>query len=690
MKVRFIIFITAAFFILQACHKNSPLVQGETILTNRVIKKGTYYLKSDGLERPAMIISGNDIVIDFNGSTIIGDTNYLKPNEFTGLGIKVVNGNNITIKNVILRGFKTGLLADSIAGLKIEKCDFSYNYRPKLKSIREREDLSDWLSYHDNEKDQWNEYGAGIYLKNCKKVTIRDNHISQNQNALLLVGTDSSTITNNTFVYNSGLGLGLYRSTHNTIMHNCLDFNVRGYSHGFYRRGQDSAGALFYEQSSNNIFAYNSATHSGDGFFLYAGNETIESGVGGCNNNIIAYNDFSYAPTNGIEVTFSSNIIIGNKMVDCRYGIWGGYSYETIISDNYFERNSFGIAIEHGNTNTIINNEFNGDEVGIQLWERGSQPSDWGFATHRNISSRDYIIFNNYFSNVVKEYDIKNTVGIDSLGVQSNKNPLPKPLKGGINAEQFISSEGRDKILINEWGPYNFEYPLLWLIDISLDTFTFVVLGPNGLWKESNSSGYNAISSISGRMGDTIMIMRDLNEDLLEINLIYDGSDFIDQYGINQSGINHAFQFRKYEKVIEWDVKWYTYEDKNDPLIHYNAFIKLKNGIPGYSDKTLDLAYTWWRSPGGNIEPDHFGTFAKASANFTKGKYLIQITSDDGLRFYVDGVRKIDHWDIHVPATDSLEIDLSGQHIFELEHFEGEGFSTLDFRIELMNNFRDK
>ena len=80
---------------------------------------------------------------------------------------------------------------------------------------------------------------------------------------------------NNEINFNSGIGMGLYRSNRNRIMHNKLDWNVRGYSHGFYSRGQDSAGILVYEQSNENIFAHNSATHSGDGFFLWAGQTTM-------------------------------------------------------------------------------------------------------------------------------------------------------------------------------------------------------------------------------------------------------------------------------------------------------------------------------------------------------------------------------------------------------------------------------
>ena len=54
-------------------------------------------------------------------------------------------------------------------------------------------------------------------------------------------------------------------------MYNRLIFNVRGYSHGVYNRGQDSAGILVYEQSNNNLFYKNNVTHGGDGFFFWAG-----------------------------------------------------------------------------------------------------------------------------------------------------------------------------------------------------------------------------------------------------------------------------------------------------------------------------------------------------------------------------------------------------------------------------------
>jgi parallel beta-helix repeat protein len=279
--------------------------------------------------------------------------------NFTGLSILVKKGSkNITIKNAEIHGYKVAILADSVKNITIDNCDLSYNWRQHLQSNREREDISDWMSYHKNENDEWLRYGAAIYLKNCSQSFITNNIVTGGQCALMMTRCEKIQVNDNNFSFNSGIGIGLYRSSNNKIYHNRIDYNIRGVSFGKYNRGQDSAGILVFEQSSNNVFAYNTATHSGDGFFLWAGQTTMDTGLGGCNDNFIYGNDFSYAPTNGIEVTFSSNLIMKNILKDCDHGVWGGYSYETDITDNRFENNRIGIAIEHGQAMNIVLNSF--------------------------------------------------------------------------------------------------------------------------------------------------------------------------------------------------------------------------------------------------------------------------------------------------------------------------------------------
>ena len=218
----------------------------------------------------------------------------------------------------------------------------------------------------------------------------------------MLMECNKGLAWNNDFSFLSGIGLGMYLSSDNRIMHNRIDWCVRGYSHGVYNRGQDSAGILVYEQSSRNVFAYNSVTHGGDGFFLWAGQTTMDTGQGGCNDNLVYGNDFSHAPTNGIEATFSRNTFANNLIMECWHGLWGGYSYNTKILDNVFAYNAESISIEHGQNNAISGNIFFREGTAIHVWDTEKIDPDWGYGKHRDVASHDYDVSNNLFTQITQ------------------------------------------------------------------------------------------------------------------------------------------------------------------------------------------------------------------------------------------------------------------------------------------------
>jgi hypothetical protein len=80
-------------------------------------------------------------------------------------------------------------------------------------------------------------------------------------------------------------------------------------------------GAGMYRSSWNNTLAYNSRTHGGDGLFLWAGQETMDTGKVGSNDNVFLVNDFSFAPTNGMEATSSRNQFTGNRVAGNTHGL---------------------------------------------------------------------------------------------------------------------------------------------------------------------------------------------------------------------------------------------------------------------------------------------------------------------------------------------------------------------------------
>src|SRR5262249_35640742 len=154
------------------------------------------------------------------------------------------------------------------------------------------------------------------------------------QNGLVLDRCEKAGIYDNDFSFLSGWGIALWRSSDNVITHDACDFCIRGYSHGVYNRGQDSAGILLFEQGCRRVIGANSATHCGAGFFSFAGQEALGSVPPsspdfdyrgkGCNENTIVGNDFSYAAAHGLELTFSfDNAILQNRFVQNSIcGIW--------------------------------------------------------------------------------------------------------------------------------------------------------------------------------------------------------------------------------------------------------------------------------------------------------------------------------------------------------------------------------
>ncbi|MCB0706456.1 MAG: right-handed parallel beta-helix repeat-containing protein [Saprospiraceae bacterium] len=546
--------------------------------------------------KPILTIQGEGLVIDFNGLVLIGAGDPERPDLFAGTAIRVETGRDIRILQAKAHGFKVGLFGEDVSNLDLQNCDFSYNYRQRLGSTWAQEDENDWLYFHQNESDEWLRYGAGVYLKNCDSSKVHGLTVEGGQNGLMLVGCDQDSIFDNTIRFNSGVGIGLYRSGNNWINHNRLDWNVRGYSHGKYARGQDSAGILCYEQSSNNTFSLNSATHCGDGFFLWTGQSTMDSGAGGCNDNHIFYNDFSHAPANGIEVTFSRNVMEYNRLEDCRYGIWGGYSYESIIRGNRISNNDFGVAIEHGHGNMISQNRFSGNQVSIKIWEREEVPTDWGFVNQRDVSSRNYVINQNLFLGESLVLDVQST---DSLEINANliwdcdafyANPFWKedllfsrnqfseglvfPREVGLenkvleslpdtSAWQGIITEsaldsmqgdfiqpgeqpqGRAYILVDEWGPYDFRSPSIWLREINEDVYTFLLLGPKeGNWKAIGGAGWDQINPKTGVFPATLVAKKTPGAPGPQLELEFIGAAFTDRFGReNSKGKVFSFAF---------------------------------------------------------------------------------------------------------------------------------------------------
>lgn len=791
-------------------------VRGDIQLTPRLVirrsaavARRVYAISSDqSLAHPAVEIRGDNITVDFQEATLQGTTPATQPNERHGLGL-LIHGRNVTVKNLKVRGYKVGLMAKDCPGLKIVNSDFSYNWKQHLASTLDKEDESDWQSYHHNEKDEWLEYGAGLYLRGCSGFEVRGCRAVGGQCGLMLTGCDKGFVWNNDFSFLSGIGLGMYRSSDNRIMHNKIDWCVRGFSYGVYNRGQDSAGILIYEQSNRNTFAYNSVTHGGDGFFLWAGQTTMDSGAGGCNDNLLYGNDFSHAPTNGIEATFSRNKFVNNLVLECWHGVWGGYSYNTPVVGNVFGYNVDAIAWEHGQDDYVRGNIFYRDNTVMRIWQNPGQDPNWGYPKHHDTENRDWLVAGNSFVEIpgsVLDYqngsnftlgpnrylgvhgfanirgpltnfnsaeaksiqsaesttaERRATVGpkhyptmaagfksqenmltnvlpdisplargrtyVDPTEFNTNWNPLrykrgvpitigtrpagrriapipaealayaPKPIAGG--QDPFLKPNalrGWKYLIVDEWGPYDFQRPILWAREDLNPGITgrytrkrFEVLGPKGRWRLISKPAGVELSAKSGTVpGSVDVSIPTGGVTNVAIELEYVGAATVDYRGVaTPAGKSVRFGYSKFFTPIDWTIRFYKWSKSENPAEpHSNpdaaAFEDALKGEPLAELKRdrLEFAGSSFDRVTGN---DHFATVADGTFTIQPGDYTLELTTDDGARLSLDGKPLIeDAWHYQGPTLYTRNVHLgAGPHKLHVVHFQIDGYAALKVNL---------
>ncbi len=718
---------------------------------------------------PAIVIKGNNLVIDFAGSVLRGSPSTVDPDKRKGLGI-LVQGDNITLKNLTVRGYMVGLWAKNCTHLRIEKSNFSYNWKQHLMSTVDKEDLSDWQSYHHNEHNEWLRYGAAMYFEGCEKFAVEHTRSVGGQCGLMLVRSNNGLVRNNDFSFNSGVGLGLYHSSSNKVLNNKIDWCVRGFSYGVYNRGQDSAGILIFELCHNNVFAFNSVTHGGDGFFMWAGQTMMDTGRGGCNGNILYGNDFSHSPCNAIEATFASNSFVNNKLVECWHGVWGGFSFDTKIVGNIFGYNGEAIAIEHGQDIAINHNVFIRDNGAINLWQDPITDKSWKYPKYHDTDSRDYQIFGNKFIgtattviqirntnrvNVVNnsfknsgpalkesgngkgnQIDLSNVVagqipprtistgGLPVAGTSDNqkeylsrfdipwapfatvgelqelKRPLTEAEQRVVDSQISVAGghagqnaflkpgalRGQRYILVDQWGPYDFKSPKLWVRNILSKNSDrsmkrrFEILGPVGKWHLKSKSAGISLSVLSGSVPGFVDVeMPAKQAGLTKIELEYVGGATTDFRGITtRSGMPVTFGFSEFFSPIDWDIRFFKWDEATDPRTQAEAFKSLIAGEP-----VKELHANKVDFGGASFDPsvgnDHYATVCNGSFEVPAGKYQLAVTTDDGARVWVDGKPVITNaWKYQGPTLYNAELQLAkGTHKIRVEHFQIDGYAAL-------------
>ncbi len=343
-----------------------PITNNLQIQSNSNIKfvAGAYSFTDTPADGVIQISGKQNIILDGDSCTVDGSL-------FQGYMIKINNSSNIIIRNFdSVFGYKYAVYITNSSHITINGNEF----------CRNKVDSSGWI-------DVWANYnqalGGGVMMYQTRVCEIYDNVMTMQNDGVAMYHCDSVNIYNNDFSWNTSYGIRMFwTDTCHIYQNNCSHVNRP------YTDPSDCA-ALLMIISNENLVEDNDLSWSGDGVFLgQYGHSDIP------NNNRFYNNECSYSPHNAIEATFADgNIYKYNKCNYSDYGMWLGYSFNTIADSNEVIGNyESGIAIDRGFNNYLGYNQISGNPKGIELMEGSNIP---GYETQ---FSHDYFIYNNLFS----------------------------------------------------------------------------------------------------------------------------------------------------------------------------------------------------------------------------------------------------------------------------------------------------
>jgi nitrous oxidase accessory protein NosD len=314
---------------------------------------------------------GQDGVIQINGKnniTLDGDSCFVDGTNYSGYMIKITNSHHVTLKNFdSVFKYKYAVHIMNSHHINIIGNNFSYN----------KVDSTGWI-------DVWADYtqalGGGVMMYETRAAEISYNTMRMQNDGVALYHCDSIKVHHNNFEWNTSYGIRMFW-TDSCHIYNNLAWHVNRP----FTDPSDCAALLMIISNENRV-EYNDLSYSGDGVFL---GQYQHSNIP--NNNYFGHNECSYSPHNAIEATFADgNVYKHNKCNVSHYGMWLGYSFNSIVDSNEVNGNfNSGIAIDRGFNNYIAHNLIKNNPIGIELWEGSNIP---GYETQY---SHDYTIHDN-------------------------------------------------------------------------------------------------------------------------------------------------------------------------------------------------------------------------------------------------------------------------------------------------------
>ena len=385
----------------------------------RAKASGTIYIRADGsidppdapistLDNVTYTLTGNvtsdadGIVIERN-NTVVDGAGYTLQCAGSGVGFSLTEVNSVTIKDIIIESFSSGIRLNSA----------SYNVLSKINILNNSFGIELWDSSNYNSisgniitncvyggiflvRSSNNAIygnnitnGGGIWLQlSSDHNAVFENNITNGSGIQLLESSHSSVAGNN--ITNSTVGIELSIGSNNTVSANIMNGNEVNFGVGYDYPSHSIAvsnlvdGKPVYYLVNQKDLVINPVTYPEIGYLalINCTDITVESltltdmafPIVNTKHSKIANNNLTKV---SIGIYESLNTTIDkNSITNGTHGIYiGGSNKITISRNSITNKTGDAIVVEYSSDNTIFENDIIGNSRGIVLWS-GAQNSE--------------------------------------------------------------------------------------------------------------------------------------------------------------------------------------------------------------------------------------------------------------------------------------------------------------------------
>lgn len=350
------------------------------------------YRIADPTEGGVVIAAASGTRIDLGG--VILESGDSVPARFVGAGVVSRNVDGVTVLGGTIRGYRYGVRLEGGRNHRVTGIDASGSRHRPLRSTEETTDTLDRLD--PAHAEVFDQYGGGVLLRSTTGGSVTGITARGAQNGIGLVDASGVYVAENDVSDNTGWGIHLFRSTHNTIVRNLAARTRRCPAP---EADCGAAAVLVREGSDSNTIADNDLTYSSIGVLLTGLAPVTRGSVG----NLVYRNDGSLATVAAFVARGTWSVIfLENRADSAATGfeltrLSGG----TIRGNTVIGARRAAIEVRHGGDTSIEANALLGAPAGIRV-----TTSDTGIA-----SSRAYRIDDNLLAGVERGIVLQGVTG---------------------------------------------------------------------------------------------------------------------------------------------------------------------------------------------------------------------------------------------------------------------------------------